>query len=250
MFVTADDATLHTVAFGPEGPTVLGLNGWSAAWELWQPTFEHLSTTTRCVSFDTRGTGTSTGSADSISIDTLVDDVFRVLDGRGIDRCVLAGESMGGFVAAHAARRDPSRFAALVLVATPATIGPDTAGALVDGARADYAATTAFFVQLCFTEPDTEHLQPWGRQLFAGADPEVAARLMECCYDAAPDFGAITVPTTVVHGQADAVVPVDSGRAIAAAVPDARLIELPDAGHAPTVTRGREVAEIIRAAVG
>lgn len=246
MFLRSTESLLRTVAFGPGPSTVLALNGWSAAWEAWQPTFEHLSTDTRCISYDTRGTGSSRAAAESITLATLVDDVFRVLDAHGVDRCVLTGESLGGFVALNAALRDPSRFTGLVTVAAPPVVSPDAAGPLVAGARADYRATIELFVRRCFSEPGSEHLYDWGEQLFLSADPEVAARLFECCYGVVPDLGAVKVPTVVVHGDADQVVPVAAGRFLASAIPGARLVELARADHAPTVTRSQEVAEVLR----
>lgn len=92
MFHPLGDHLLRTVAFGPRPATVLALNGWSAAWEGWQPTFEVLSASMRCLSYDTRGTGDSRMSPEAITFDALVDDVFRVLDAHRVSRCVLAGE--------------------------------------------------------------------------------------------------------------------------------------------------------------
>lgn len=246
MFVRDGETVLHTVAFGPGPHTVLALNGWSSSWEAWQPTFEVLSTDTRCISYDTRGTGNSPFPAEGLSLDVLVDDVFRVLDAHGVERAVLAGESLGGFVALNAVLRDPSRFSGLVTVGAPPAVDPAATGPLVAGARSDYAATIEFFVTLCFNEPGCEHLHPWGRSLFLSAPGEVAARLFEVCHGTVPDLAAIGVPTVVVHGDADLVVPITAGRHLAATIPGARLVELPGAGHAPTVTFPHEVAAAIR----
>jgi pimeloyl-ACP methyl ester carboxylesterase len=246
MFIATDDCLLRSVAFGPATTPVLALNGWSASWEAWQPTFEVLSTTTRCISYDTRGTGNSPAAPDTITLTTLVDDVFRVLDAHGVERCVLAGESLGGFVGMHAVLRDPSRFAALVTVGSPPEIGPPEQHPLVIGARANYPATVAAFVGMCFNEPNTEHLHPWGAQLFLSADPECAARLLEMGAGSPVDCAAITVPTVVVHGDIDGVVPFAVGEYLASAIPGARLVRLEGAGHAPTVTRPLEMADLLR----
>ncbi len=246
MFLHLTNATLRTVSFGPGPDTLLALNGWSASWEAWEPTFRELSTDWRCMSYDTRGTGASTADSTSITLDALIDDVFRVLDANDVEACVLAGESLGGFVGMHAALRDPSRFRALVLVAAPPSIRPESVGALAAGAREDYPETIRAFARHCLTEAGSEHLYRWGESLFLDADPEVAARLFECCYGLDPDLAAIRVPTVVVHGDADLVVPVEAGRAISLAIPGAQFVELPGACHAPTVTRPAEVAEVIR----
>lgn len=246
MFIHNDDLVLRSVAFGPGPDTVLALNGWSASWEAWQPTFEVLSATTRCISYDTRGTGSSPAPAERLSLGALVDDVFRVLDAHQVDRAVLAGESLGGFIALNAVLRDPSRFRGLVTVGSPPVIDPAATAALSDGARRDYPATVQFFVRLCLSEPGLEHLYPWGESLFLSAPGEVAARLFEICHTTVPDLAAVAVPTVVMHGTADHVVPVSAAHHIAAAIPGARLVELPDACHVPTVTRPDEVTEAIR----
>jgi pimeloyl-ACP methyl ester carboxylesterase len=251
MFVTRDHAILRTVAFGPGPDTLLALNGWSAAWEAWQPTFEQLSRTTRCISYDTRGCGASDGDPAHITLDALVDDVFAVLDAHGADRCVLAGESLGGFVALHAALRDPRRFSGLVLIAAPPSIDEATASARATAARADYAGTVRAFTRACFApEVDDDHLLAWGEALFLGAGGEVAARLFEACVGAHPDLAAVDVPTLVVHGDQDQVVPVAAGRFLAATIPGARLVELAGASHAPTVTRAAELTELVRSMFG
>lgn len=246
MFIHDGATIIRSVAFGPGPHTVLALNGWSASWEAWQPTFEVLSTDTRCISYDTRGTGNSPAPAEALSLDRLVDDVFRVLDAHEVEQAVLAGESLGGFVALNAVLRDPSRFTGLVTVGAPNEVGVAHTAPLIAGARSDYPATIAFFVALCLNEPGFEHLHPWAETLFLSAPGEVAARLFEMCHGLIPDLSGITVPTVVVHGDADLVVPVAVGRQLAATIPDSRLMELPGAGHVPTVTLPDAVAAAIR----
>lgn len=242
VFVPAPGALLHSVALGPDVDPVLALNGWCATWEAWAPTFELLSTTRRCLSYDTRGSGGSPCRPDDITLDHLVDDVFRVLDAHGVGRCVLAGESLGGFVAQLAALRDPGRFHHLVLVSSAPFVTSEAVGRWVNGARTDFPATVGEFVRECLSEPEAAALHPWGVQLFLGADPACAARLFECCFDTVPDLGSLTVPTTVVHGDGDRIVPPVAGEYLAASIPNAAHVVLAGAGHGPTVTRPHEVA--------
>lgn len=246
MILPLDDALLSTVDIGPDDRPVLALNGWSASWQAWLPTFEIVSRTRRCLSYDTRGTGGSQASASSITLSALIDDVLRVLDAHEIEQCTLAGESLGGFVALHAASRHPDRFTDLVLVATAPLVYEEAVHDLVVGARSDYPATARAFARRCLNEPDSSHLHHWGAHLFLLADPEVAARLFECAYGAPVDLEAVVHETCVIHGDADLVVPVELGRHVAATIPHARLVELPGAGHGPTVTRPVEVAAALR----
>jgi pimeloyl-ACP methyl ester carboxylesterase len=78
--------------------------GWVGSGEPWQAPFEQLSRRWRRVTYDHRGTGGSRQRADAITAQVLIDDLFRVLDARRIDRCVLAGESSGAVIAPAAPR--------------------------------------------------------------------------------------------------------------------------------------------------
>ncbi len=177
----------------------------------------------------------------------LVDDLVTVLDHYGIERCVLAGESMGALTVITAALQSPERFAGLVIVdGITETSGEATDHSAV---RQAYDAYVEAFVAACVPEPDSEHLKRWGRQILLRADPDAAARMFET-HDVprmAPDLSALTVPTLVIHGRLDAIVPLSAGEAAAAAIPGAELVVLDDAGHVPTMTRPREVVAAIDA---
>lgn len=242
MFVRSADALLNVVDFG-SGPALVMHGGWVGSWELWQEPMQILQGSWRCVAYDHRGSGAS--SPDGISPQALVDDLFRVLDALQIDRCVLAGESLGGLTCLTAVLQEPSRFMGLVLVdAVPATTGtgPDTTAVL-----ADYPAYVDAFVRACVPESDSEHIRRWGRQILLRAEPEAAAQMLQSLHTAAlaPDLGAVHLPTLVIHGERDAVVPLAVGKATAAAISNAELVIIPGAGHVPSLTRPHEVADAI-----
>ena len=242
MFVDGDPR-LRVVCAG-SGPPALLVGGWSASWEAWEPTIGELSRHARCIAPDTRGTGWSEpGEAPSMA--DLVDDLLRVLDAVGVQRCVVAAESIGGIVALNLALRHPDRVAGLCLVATPDGLPPEQAGAWARGARADYRSVVRDFAARCLDEPGTGHLLPWAESVFLGASGEAAARLLEAVAGPLPDVAAVRAPTVVLHGEADHVVPLEAGRRLAAAIPGARLVVLPGAGHAPTVTRPVAVTQAV-----
>ena len=193
----------------------------------------------RCVSYDHRGAGASTFPPETINPASLVDDVFTVLDHFNIERCVLAGESLGALTAVAAVLREPSRFVGLVLVDGV----PFTDGAVDPAEReammADFPGYVKAFVAACVPEPDSEHLRRWGEQILLRAHPAAAAQMRESHIAAAirPDYAAITVPTLVVHGELDHIVPVGAAHYVAGAIPGATLQILPGAGHVPSVTQ-------------
>ena len=191
MFLVDRDPRLHVVAVGG-GPAVLLLGGWSASWEVWEPTIGELSRHARCLAPDTRGTGWSAEGQGPVTLGDLVADVFRVLDALGVQRCVIAGESVGGLVALHAVARHPARFSGICLVSTPLRLDARTTSAVIEGSLADYPATVRTFVQTCLPEPGTEHLIPWAEELLLATRPVTAVQLLQAATGTpAPDVSGL-----------------------------------------------------------
>lgn len=247
MFISHAGHLLHSVEFGDGEPVFMAHGGWVGSWELWEEPFGRLHHELRCIAYDHRGSGASTFGPETISPQALVDDLFAVMDAHGVETCVLAGESLGALTCMTAVLRAPERFTGLVLVdGVPAAAGP--APALVAGSRTDYPATVAAFVDACVPEPACDHIRAWGRHILLRADPEAAARILESHYDEqlTPEAERIPIPTLILHGEHDMIVPVDAARALAARIPDSSLVVLPDTGHVPTLTRPDEVSTAIR----
>lgn len=247
MFVSAGGYLLNTVQFGAGPETFVAHGGWVGSWELWQQPFELMQSRWRCIGYDHRGSGASTAPPSAITPTGLVDDLFTVLDALGVEHCVLAGESLGALTCALAVERDPSRFRGLVLVDGSPSANRERMAPLIDGSRSDFPGTVSWFVDACVPEPDSEHIRRWGRQILLRADPEAAARILETHAEEgiAPDFSAIKVPTLVIHGEEDAIIPLAAAEAIGGAMADASVVRLPGAGHVPTLSRPAAVVSAI-----
>lgn len=244
MFVEAGGHLLNTVQMGTGRPFVAH-GGWVGSWELWQEPMQLMQSDWHCVAYDHRGSGAATAPAPAVHPQGLVDDLFAVLDHYEFETCVLAGESMGAATCLQAVLLQPERFVGLVLVdGVPAMTGgvPDT-----EQVRGDYSGYVSSFVDACIPEPDSEHLKRWGRQILHRADPHAAARMIESHYEqnVAPDLRNVAVPTLLLHGELDAVVPVSVSEAVASTIPDSELVVIPGAGHVPTMTRPHAVASAI-----
>ena len=249
MFIDGDGAKIYTAAFGPAAaPVILGIGGWIGSWELWVEPFAILSRRWRTIAYDHRGTGATIAPTESITFDRLVDDVFAVMDALEIERCVLAAESAGALTALAAARKEPDRIVGLVLVDALSYQPPlGENDPFLQGLQYQYAATIDRFVTACLPEPDSEHIKRWGRQILGRASQPAAIALDRSSSepDLRPDFGNIRQPALILHGEADAIVPIEEAQRLAAALPNARVTVVPGAGHVPTMTRPQVIADAI-----
>ena len=248
-FVSAGGHLLNVVDIGNGPRTFVAHGGWVGSWELWQEPFQLMQQRWRCIGYDHRGAGASTAPPDAISPEALVDDLFAVLDAMEVERCILAGESLGAITCALAVLRHPERFDGLVLVDGAPSASREGMAPLIDGPRADWPGTVQWFIDACVTEPDADHIKRWARQILLRADPEAAARMMESHAEAnvAPAWSSIGVKTLVMHGENDVIVPLGAGQMVADAIPDSSLVVLPGAGHIPSMTRPAEVVAAIDA---
>lgn len=97
---------------------VIFLHGYPFDKTMWLGQLDFLSSTYRLIACDIRGFGKSTDEESPLSIDLFADDLIKLMDKLDIDKAVICGLSMGGFIALNALKRFPSRFEALVLCDT------------------------------------------------------------------------------------------------------------------------------------
>jgi pimeloyl-ACP methyl ester carboxylesterase len=254
VYETINGRLLRVADFGRGDRVLVAHGGWIGSWELWQQQAELLSREGwRVVSYDHRGAGQSLAAPGDISLEALVDDLLAVLDHRGIERCVLAGESMGSAVALTAALRAPERFDGLVLVGGSALWTRLQLAPFLWNLRLAYRLTLRGFIRLAVPEKDTgRQIRRWGRSILAQADRRAARALVATMIgtDLRPRLREVRVPALVIHGSRDLIVPPRFGRQLAGGIPDAQLEVLEGAGHVPTLTRPAEVTDLIRAKFG
>lgn len=240
--------------FGNAERVLVTHGGWTGNWELWEQQAEILARDGwRVIAYDHRGSGFFDVDPDTISLDALVDDLFAVLDELQVERCVLAGESMGTTVVALAALRSPERFDGLVLVAGSGVWRRVSLLPFLFGLRVAYRATLRAFITLAVPERDVRrYVRRWGLAILRQARPAPARKLIRALVgvDLRDRLGSLRVPTLVIHGTRDAIVLPRDGRALAAAIPGAQHLSLPGAGHVPTMTRPTEVSDAIAARFG
>jgi pimeloyl-ACP methyl ester carboxylesterase len=233
---------LHARDTGSGRPVVL-LHAFPLSSAMWLAQREALASKWRVVTPDLRGFGGSPLGDDDPSLDAVADDVAALLDSLGLDRVVLGGLSMGGYVAMAFLRRHADRVAALVLADTKAGADPAPARAnreRIAAAVTDDPASTVLVDEVLPTllGPTTVEERPLvvGRvKALVQAAPAPAVAWAQRAMAARPDsfdtLGAARVPTLVLVGDEDAISSPDDARAMAEKVAGARLEILPRAGH-------------------
>jgi YbgC/YbaW family acyl-CoA thioester hydrolase len=238
--VSAGGADLAVEVRG-EGAPILFIHGFPFDRTMWRHQLAGLSRWKR-IAPDLRGAGASSAPADGYSVARYADDLVQVLDTLELERAVVCGLSLGGYILFELLRRHAGRVRAAVFCNTKATADSAEARRGRDemAALAEREGTAAI----------AERLLP---QLLApatvAAQPDVVAHVREMIHrtpvpglvgalhalrdrpDSTPLLGAIGVPTLVIAGEDDKITPADGMRVMAEAIPGAQFAVIPAAGH-------------------
>jgi 3-oxoadipate enol-lactonase len=235
-------ATIHYDQAGERNADVLVLlHGFAVDSGMWAAQVDALSTRWRVVAVDYRGCGRS-GPAGPFSIEQLAEDVHALAGRLGLGRVVLAGLSMGGYVALAYARRYGAALRGLILVDTKAAA--DTAEAreqrdkmirLVERHGTEPVAD-AMIERL--VSPETAAARPAVvrelRRMMEAAPPAGVVQSLAAMRDRADQtafLSSIAVPTLIVVGEKDVITPVDVARGMAEKIPGAEVVVVPGVGH-------------------
>ena len=265
--VDANGFALHYVVAGAGPPLVL-LHGDSASALDWQWVLRDLAQRARVHALDFPGHGDSAKPDAPYSSELFTDSVIAFLDELGIEKAVLVGHSLGGLVAIRTALRASERVGALCLVATGGLgryVHPAIAVQTLPGVGETAAAVSV-------TAPGS-YQRAWGRALLLFARPweappewlaeqrrlatlpgfaTASLRTRRSAIDVwgqkelvLPQLPRLRMPTLVVWGAGDMVVPVTHGMAASAVLPTAWLEVLPACGHMPQIEAPAAFVEIL-----
>jgi pimeloyl-ACP methyl ester carboxylesterase len=217
------------------------------------------------VTFDNRDAGLSSevvveGPAPAYRLEDMADDVVGLMDVLGIDRAHVFGISLGGMVAQHVAFAHPDRMLSLVSVMSssgdpglprPAPEIMARLGATAHGEAAIVAQNAED--RRVFGSPDYPESEEVRRAAARAAHrrsyrPEGVARQMQAVVadgSRVARLRALTVPTLIVHGRDDPLIPLAAGQEMARQVPGARLVVVPGMGHNIPEALGATIARVV-----
>lgn len=266
--IAANGIEICADAYGEPGdPTILLVMGGTASMLLWDEQFcEQLADGGRFViRYDNRDTGRTTccpPGEPNYTLDDMAADGVAVLDAYGVEQAHIVGASMGGMIAQVIGLNHPERVLTLTpIMSTPnpgamlgalegesggATLSPPTAEvieAVASGATLDWndrEAVLANRIQMFRTLAGSKYpYEDWRDEVFA-AEIDRAVNMQSSLNHGLvvaasalrrERLDQLSVPTLVIHGTDDPIVPYDHGQALAAAIPGATLLMLEGVGH-------------------
>lgn len=270
---SGDGVRLHARIYaGPEGseakPPVLCMPGLARNARDFEALAPHVAQQRRAIVIEFRGRGDSAYAKDPMTYVplTYVQDVVALLDELGIDRFATIGTSLGGLVSMLIAATLPGRLVGAVLN----DVGPELQASGLDRIR-DYIGAggsqpTWMHAARAFAELNgaiyphyaihdwlrltkrTHRLTPEGR-IVTDYDKQIAAPLRvtggEAAFDMWPVYSALgTVPLLILRGELSDILARSAGEKMVAELPQARLVEVPGVGHAPTLDEPEAIAAI------
>jgi len=263
--MTRDGVRLHYKDWG-NGAPILFVHAWSMSSDFWEYQMYPLSTQGfRCVAYDRRGNGRSEDSGEGYDLDNLADDLAIVIDRLDLRGVTLVGHSLGASeIVRYLARHGSARVKSAVLVAggTPPLVklddNPDGIDpAFVAAARGAYLANRAKWLDdnaPPFFMPDTSQgIKDWTRAMMMQSSLRAAAETQRnfAGADLRPDLQKVDIPVMIIHGTADASIPIAFGRRTTKFLRDWRMIEYEGAPHGLLVTHAERLTkDIAEFAVG
>lgn len=198
----------------------------------------NMSTFARVITFDKRGTGLSDRPTNAPSLEERMDDVRAVMDTVRSNRSILFGFSDGAALAALFAATYPERVSHLVLyggIAKGVSRSPEELERVVTLRLKVWGSGAFVKIVASANRPvDAETMEKFGRMERLAMSPGALRAIFKLNnnIDVEAVLRSIRAPTLVLRRQGDALVPVERGRALAALIPSATLIEYPEGDHA------------------
>jgi pimeloyl-ACP methyl ester carboxylesterase len=226
---------------GSGWPLIL-LHAFPLSADLWRPQLDRVARGWHFLAPDLRGFGRGALPPRTMAMDEMASDIGAFMDALEIDRAVIGGLSMGGYVTMALYRLAPERFTGIVLANTKAT--PDTPEGraareqMIElvGARGPAGVADQMIPKLLGATSQTARpfLAPLVRRLIEGNSAEAIAAAIQAIKDrpdSLPTLERMAVPALVIASDEDAIIPVTEAEAMHRLMPRSQLVVLSSAGH-------------------
>lgn len=255
--ITVNNIKLNYCSYGnPENQTVLFIHGYPLDQSMWDNQTQFLENNFRVVTFDIRGFGNSESGDEAYSLPLFASDIVELMKKKGIDKAVLCGFSMGGYIALYTCIHHPELFNGLILHDTQCN--GDTPAAR------EQRAQSIDFIQNNGVKP---YAGPFIKKMVAGSSlnntelvnyldktinkqtPGQLCRILQMLADRPETcslLNTIKIPVLVIRGNEDAIIGEDKVQVLKNGISDCNSVTIDDAGHLSNMEKPEEFNEGIK----
>ncbi len=234
--------TFYLEQGNPEGLPVVLIHAYPMSHRMWERQLEALGPDLRVITYDVRGLGATEPGKNPFTFETLVEDLLALLDHLKVGRAVLCGLSMGGYIALRTVQRNPDRVFALILCDTQSTTDTnegrlhrhEAIQTIEEKGVSTFAEGFAKKVLADETLMEKTEIAGWVKKIVNSNSTLGICRItvaLATRLDTTEALAQIKVPTLVVTGEFDKLIPVSKTRDMEEQIPGAQLVVIPKAGH-------------------
>lgn len=236
---------------------IVFLHGFPYDHTMWKAQIDELSEKYFCVAYDIRGLGESSVSDGQYTMESFVDDLGIIINELKLEKPILCGLSMGGYIGLRAIERMQDKFSAVILCDTRSE-ADNNEGKLKRSAaikRINTEGLSPFvkdFITNCFGESYKQsHRDEFGKQIARSStfDPVgVKGSLLAMLgrNDTTEYLGKIKIPTLIICGEFDALTPPAIMKPLAEKINGAEFVVIKNSGHMSPIENPKEVNEALK----
>lgn len=236
---------------------IIFLHGFPFDKTMWKEQIQFLETSYRLIACDIRGFGKSTDEETPLSVSLFADDLIEFMNALSIDKAVVCGLSMGGFVTLNAVKRFPERFEALILadtqcVADSPEVKQKRLDTIVEIENEGTANFNEGFIKKVFHEDSLnskkELVEDLRKVVFANSDRIIMQGLLALAVrtETCSTLTNIDIPTLVICGREDAVTPLKQSEYLKSHISNSKLDIIENAGHVSNLEQPRAFNESLK----
>jgi 3-oxoadipate enol-lactonase len=250
MKASINGTKIHYIESGdPAARAIVLIHGFPFSHEMWAPQIAPLKKRLRVVAYDVRGHGSSDVGDGQYTVELFVDDLVGLLDHLRIEKAILCGLSMGGYIALRAIERNPERWLALVLCDTSSEADSNEAklrrAASVKAVKREGMKLFAhgFLESVSSQQVKNVETMLMMRKIIESNSPVgVCGTLLALTgrTDTTPALAAIRVPTLILVGELDKLTPPAVSQKMRERIPHSELHIVSNAGHLSNIENSDE----------
>jgi 3-oxoadipate enol-lactonase len=242
LSIPVSDFNLSYDDLGEGEIPVIFLHGYPFSKDMWKQQLEFLQSTNRVIACDIRGFGKSTYEEGTLSMDLFADDLLTFMYKLHIEKAIICGLSMGGYIALNAVQRFPTHFEALILCDTQCVADTpeekEKRYKVIDDINANGVKEfNEGFIKKVFHKDTLSNNKELVAELrtvvFANSQQIITAGLTALAErnETCSALGDITIPTLIICGREDEVTPLAQSELMHKSINRSKLHVIGNAGH-------------------